>query len=72
LLTLTGPTRYLTSVAFSPDGKRLAIGAADGVVRVYVLPVDELEAVARSRLTRGWTKDECAQYLPGGRCPDRP
>jgi WD40 repeat protein len=71
LLTLTGPTRYLTSVVFSPDGRRLATGGADGIVRVYVLPVDELTAVARSRLTRGWTKDECAQYLPGGRCPSR-
>jgi WD40 repeat protein/DNA-binding SARP family transcriptional activator len=72
LLTLTGPTRYLTSVVFSPDGKRLATGGADGIARVYVLPVDELMAVARARLTRGWTKDECAQYLPGGDCPSRP
>jgi WD40 repeat protein/energy-coupling factor transporter ATP-binding protein EcfA2 len=72
LLTLTGPTRYLTSVVFSPDGRRLAAGGADGIVRVYVLPVNELTAVARTRLTRGWTKDECAQYLPGGRCPSRP
>jgi WD40 repeat protein len=72
LLTLTGPTRYLTSVVFSPDGRRLATGGADGIVRVYVLPVDELMAVARLRLTRGWTKAECAQDLPGGRCPRSP
>jgi hypothetical protein len=46
--------------------------AAAGVQhRVYVLPVDELLAVARSRLTRGWTRDECKQYFPGGRCPSK-
>jgi WD40 repeat protein len=72
LLTLTGPTRYLTSVAFSPDGTRLATGGGDGIVRVYVIPVGELMTVARSRLTHGWTKEECAQYLAGGRCPRRP
>jgi len=72
LLTLTGPTVFLTYVVFSTDGKRLATGGADGLVRIYVLPVNELLAVARSRLTRGWTEEECAQYLPGGRCSAEP
>jgi WD40 repeat protein len=72
LLTLTRSTRFLTAIAFSPDGSRLATGSRDGTVRIYVLPVDELMAVARARLTRGWTKEECAQYLAGGRCPSRP
>jgi WD40 repeat protein len=72
LLTLTGATRFLTSIAFSPDGTRLAAGSRDGTVRIYVLPVDELMAVVRSRLTRGWTRQECKQYLPGGRCPRHP
>jgi WD40 repeat protein len=72
VLTLTGHTRFLTSIAFSTDGKRIVTGSGDGTVRIYVLPVDALMALARSRLTRGWTKVECAQYLPGGRCPRRP
>jgi WD40 repeat protein len=72
VLTLTGHTRFLTTIAFSPNGKRLVTGSRDGTVRVYVLPVDELMAVARSRLSRGWTKEECERYLPGGRCPRRP
>lgn len=70
-LTVSGPKLYLTSVAFSPDGRRLAIGSRDGTVWVYVLPADERTAVARARLTRGWTNQECARYLPGGRCPSR-
>jgi WD40 repeat protein/DNA-binding SARP family transcriptional activator len=69
LTTLTGHTFALTDVVFSPDGTRLATASGDGTVRVYVLPVRELLAVARARLTRTWTADECRTYLPGGRCP---
>jgi len=69
LLTLTGHTFALTDVAFSPDGARVATASGDGTVRVYVLPVNELLAVARARLTRTWSKAECRAYLPGGRCP---
>ena len=49
-------------LAFSPDGTRLASGSLDGTVRVYVLPVDELMALARSRVTRALTEAECQQY----------
>ena len=72
LLTLTGHTFGLTDLAFNPSGTRLATASVDGTVRVYVLPVDELMAVARSRLTRGWTADECRRYLSAGRCPKKP
>ena len=43
-----------------PRRTRLATGAPDGIVRVYVLPIDELMAISRARLTRGWTAAECA------------
>jgi WD40 repeat protein/DNA-binding SARP family transcriptional activator/energy-coupling factor transporter ATP-binding protein EcfA2 len=72
LLTLTGHTLALTGLTFSPDGTRLATSSGDGTVRVYVLPLDQLIKVARSRLTRGWTRDECKRYLPGGSCPPNP
>jgi WD40 repeat protein/DNA-binding SARP family transcriptional activator len=72
VLTLTGPSFALTGVAFSPDGTRLATSSGDGTVRVYVLPLDQLMELARSRLTRGWTSDECQRYLPGEHCPRNP
>ena len=72
LLTLSGHTFALTGLAFSPDGTRLATASGDGTVRVYVLPVKELMAVARARLTRTWSIAECRAYLPGGRCPGQP
>jgi|GEM_PF-1540970 len=66
---LTLPSYGLT-VAFSPDGRLLATGnATDTTTRVYVLPIDELIALAQSRLTRIWTEDECWQYLHVEACP---
>jgi len=69
LLVLRGHTLGLTDLAFSPDGTRLATSSNDGTVRVYVLPIDELIELARSRLTRTWTEDECRQYLHLSACP---
>jgi WD40 repeat protein len=71
VLALAG-TFALTDLAFSPDGTQLAAGSADGTVRIYVLPVPELMSVARQRLTRGWTQDECVQFLHQDRCPKEP
>jgi WD40 repeat protein len=56
-------------IAFSPDGTRLAATSADGTIKVYVLPIDELLPIARSRLHRGFTEQECRQYLHLETCP---
>jgi WD40 repeat protein/serine/threonine protein kinase len=56
-------------IAFSPDGTRLAYTAQDGMVRVLALDIDDLVDLARSRLTRPWTQDECRTYLHVGACP---
>jgi hypothetical protein len=53
-------------------GTRLATGSVDGTIRVYVLPIEELMAISRARLTRGWTAAECARYLRNGKCPSEP
>jgi WD40 repeat protein len=69
LLVLTGQTQGVTDLAFSPDGDHLAASSNDGTVRVYILPIQELIDLARTRLTRGWTEEECHQYLHMPSCP---
>ena len=36
---------------------------------IYVLDIDEPIAIAKSRLTRWWTVDECQKYLHTDTCP---
>ena len=45
--------------SFSPDGKHLATAGADGSIRTYTLQLDQLIALARARLTRTLTNEEC-------------
>jgi WD40 repeat protein len=67
LLTLPDNAWMLT---FSPDGKYLANGDFwGGLVHVYLLDIDELADLARSRLTRTLTEEECRQYLHLEQCP---
>jgi WD40 repeat protein len=56
-------------LAFSPNGNHLAVASGDGSVRVYVLPIEDLMALARLRLTRPLTDEECQRYLHVLECP---
>lgn len=70
LLTLTGHDGYIESGFFSPDGKSVATGSfQDGTVRVYMLDIDDLVKLARLRLTRSFTLEECQKYLHQSTCP---
>jgi WD40 repeat protein/class 3 adenylate cyclase len=71
LLTLPVDSRGAGGVSFSPDGKRLAVGGASGIY-VFVLPIDEVVALAKSHLTRSLTPEECKQYLHVASCPNEP
>jgi WD40 repeat protein/serine/threonine protein kinase len=69
LLTLQDHSDVIFDLAFSPDGRHLTTASVDGTVRVHVLDLEELRELAKSRLTRSWTPDECRQYLHTSDCP---
>ena len=52
------------------DNRHLLIAPANGPdVLIMTLDVDELLRIAHSRLTRGFTQEECRIYLHVDRCP---
>ena len=59
-------------MVFSPDGKRLATGSVDGTVQFYAIDPRELLNLARTRVTRGFTAEECQRYFPSATCPPLP
>ncbi|MBY5163589.1 BTAD domain-containing putative transcriptional regulator [Salsipaludibacter albus] len=68
-LALRGHGGPAGGVAFGPDGDLLA-SSGEGEIRVWTLDLDELVAIATSRLTRGFTDVECRQFLHVEQCPD--
>jgi len=68
LLVLYGPDEGTPRVAFSPDGSRLATQNMDGTTRIYIVAIDDLIALAQSRLTRSLTDAECQRYLHTDTC----
>lgn len=72
IATLYGHTGRILGVAFSPNGTQVATGGEDGTIRLYAVKVEDLIALARSRLTRSLTTEECQKYLHGEACPATP
>jgi WD40 repeat protein/transcriptional regulator with XRE-family HTH domain len=68
LLTLPFDSGGGGSVSFSPDGKRLAVGGRAGI-SIFYLQLQDVIALAKSRVTRSLTLDECQQYLHVESCP---
>ena len=65
---LTSPDK-ITSVAFSRDGNILALGSETGAIRFYNTHFDSILALARLRVTRSLTEQECRIYLYEEKCP---
>lgn len=71
LLNLYGDGEGLNGVAISPDGSRLAT-AGNRALHLYLLRLPDLMVLARSRLTRALTVEECQEYLHVDVCPVNP
>ena len=67
---LEGHRGPVTSVAFSPDGKRVVTGSGDNTARVWdTPPVEDLIPLARAALTRCLTiaqREELGLPVPPG------
>jgi WD40 repeat protein len=71
VLTFYG--QLMVGIGFSPDGTRFYTGDVGvDIVRVHVLPIDELIALAKARVTRSLTTDECRIHLHLEECPTEP
>ena len=69
LFSLYGNLSNVYGVSFSPDGKQLATAGADGAVRTYTLALEELVALAKARVTRELSDEECHKFLHVQTCP---
>ena len=61
-------TGIIATIDFTEDGKRALISTESGP-RIIHLDTDDLLTIARSRLTRGFTSAECAEFFPDRGCP---
>jgi WD40 repeat protein/basic membrane lipoprotein Med (substrate-binding protein (PBP1-ABC) superfamily)/transcriptional regulator with XRE-family HTH domain len=71
MLTFDGDGSGLSDIGFSPDGKLLATGGENSV-RVYLLNMEDLIALASTRVTRDLTSEECQKYLHRARSACEP
>lgn len=69
LLAIRGETNG-PDLAFSPDGRSLAATSGGGNIYLYAATLDELLALARTRVTRTLTQTECQRFLHVDTCPE--
>jgi WD40 repeat protein len=69
--TFTPPVEASSVLAFefSEDGSEIVVVYVDGRIIVYPIALDDAIEVARSRVTRSLTDEECQTYLHVPTCP---
>ena len=72
LFTFINVSGFLNSVNFTPDSKYLAIAGPDWDARLYAVELERLVALAKSRVTRSLTTEECRLFLHLDQCPSEP
>jgi hypothetical protein len=59
-------------ISFTPDSTRLVVSMINSETRVYLPQIEDLFTLAKSRVTRSLTTEECQQYLHVEQCPTEP
>ncbi|MFN8412256.1 MAG: hypothetical protein U0Z26_07705 [Anaerolineales bacterium] len=70
LYTMPPSNTSINKIKFNPDGKILAAGGADGIVRFYYVQNEDIVSLAKARITRSLTEEECQTYLHQEKCPE--
>jgi WD40 repeat protein/transcriptional regulator with XRE-family HTH domain len=69
LLSIPDQLSGVHNIVFNHAGTRLFVISLDGVIREYVLRTEDLIALAKVRVTRSLTTEECQEYLHMDTCP---
>lgn len=69
LVTLNQGPYPVEGAIFTADGKHVITTSDDGALREYTLDVNELVDLAKARLIRTWTPEECHKFLHLDACP---
>jgi WD40 repeat protein len=67
--TSPGESSDVAGVAFDAEGSRVTVIYSDGRIIVHAITLDDVIEIARARLTRGFTDEECRTYLHVPACP---